>query len=396
MNSKKSQPRFDPEVQQQVDRLLLEQNTYAPLELLLAESRLFYEDYEAWRNGEREFLDGALFGDPDRVREQLAEAADYAAALGLVPEAQTYPRWRGEGPLLRFSANPLLDRLFREHYQRPDGAVQMDLFMDNSGSVLAVEVSAALLAGHGAAAAEALDKLTRADAGHPEVGAFEHLLAARGELEQGRFEAEPLLERLEAELVPLAQHHLGGGRDYLVPFWRRLSELLKGGPFDPQRARLHASYSAGQAERWPAVLEAVAAEAAWAQQPELLLRAGHAAIRLRREPDFLLYWFRLCWLDGTMAERLAGLASREWLALWQAFLELEPELPIGDFPAWLLIRKPGLAQLLPQAPETAPPAFRLCLTLGRADTPGAPALLDTRQSLQQQAPDLFAHYMQAR
>lgn len=36
---------------QALDRLLLEQGCYTPLELLLAEGRLLYSDYETWRQG---------------------------------------------------------------------------------------------------------------------------------------------------------------------------------------------------------------------------------------------------------------------------------------------------------------------------------------------------------
>lgn len=412
MNLKTTPLRFDPAIQQQVDRLLLEQNGYAPLDWLLAESRLFYEDYEAWRNGELPLLDAALFGDPERIQAQLSAAGDYAAALGLAPETQVFQPWRGEGPPLRFSADETLDRLLRTRYLRADHQAQMDLFMDNASSVLAAEVTGALLAGRPQAAAEALTKLTRADAGHPQLGAFERLLAARRELEAGPWEAEALLARLEDELAPLAQQHLDGGRDYLIPFWRRLTQALGARPFDSQRPRLHASYSAGQAAAWREVLDAVSAAPAWTRQPELLLRAGHAAMRLRREPEFLLHWFRLCWLDAPAAERLAGLAPGEWLRLWQAFLELDAEPPVSDFPAWLLIRKPalarGLSAVLPPGadpkpdpkpdPEPAPwpESFGLCLRLSRGGFSCDQDLLATRRRLRDQAPWLFEQYMQAR
>ncbi len=42
---------IDKFIQQAVDRLLLEQGVYTPLELLLAEGRLLFADYEAWRAG---------------------------------------------------------------------------------------------------------------------------------------------------------------------------------------------------------------------------------------------------------------------------------------------------------------------------------------------------------
>ena len=55
---------IDKAVQQAVDRLLLEQGGYTPLELLLAEGRLLFADYEDWRAGQVEYLDELLFIQP--------------------------------------------------------------------------------------------------------------------------------------------------------------------------------------------------------------------------------------------------------------------------------------------------------------------------------------------
>lgn len=55
------------ETQQAVDNLLREQGAYSPLELLLAEGRLIYGDYEAWRKGEQAYLESAYFS--QRTRE---------------------------------------------------------------------------------------------------------------------------------------------------------------------------------------------------------------------------------------------------------------------------------------------------------------------------------------
>ena len=56
----------DKETREAVDRLLFEQGTYTPLELLLAEGRLMYADYEAWRGGQCDYLEALLFGDPEQ------------------------------------------------------------------------------------------------------------------------------------------------------------------------------------------------------------------------------------------------------------------------------------------------------------------------------------------
>ena len=59
-----------------VDRLLLEQGRLDPLELLLAADVLAYEDYEAWRMGQRPGIQSALRAAPGRPgRTQPAAAA---------------------------------------------------------------------------------------------------------------------------------------------------------------------------------------------------------------------------------------------------------------------------------------------------------------------------------
>ncbi len=58
-------------IEQQIDRLLLEQGEYHPLEFLLQEGRLSYADYESWRNGEIRDLSEMLFGDPEQITKTL-------------------------------------------------------------------------------------------------------------------------------------------------------------------------------------------------------------------------------------------------------------------------------------------------------------------------------------
>src|SRR6185437_10689799 len=72
----------------QVDALLLEQGAFAPLELLLANGRLLYADFEAWRRGEVGRLDEVLMGHREATREELEQAAAYARALGLIEQRQ--------------------------------------------------------------------------------------------------------------------------------------------------------------------------------------------------------------------------------------------------------------------------------------------------------------------
>ena len=103
-----------------VDQLLLEQGEYRPLEFLLQEGRLSYADYEAWRNGELDFLDEALFGDPDHIQQDLLQAEEYLQRRGWQAETLSYEAWRrhaqaGSHPL-RFSANTDFDARFHRRF----------------------------------------------------------------------------------------------------------------------------------------------------------------------------------------------------------------------------------------------------------------------------------------
>ena len=68
-----------------IDRLLLEQGVYAPVELLLVLGRLRFADYEAWRCGDIATLEPALSDAQVGLDKLLEEAATYARALGLEP-----------------------------------------------------------------------------------------------------------------------------------------------------------------------------------------------------------------------------------------------------------------------------------------------------------------------
>lgn len=112
-----------------VDRLLLEQGVYAPLELLLAEGRLSFFDYEAWRCGGIATLEKLLTGNPEPIRALLEQAGRYAAALGLRAERREHLSWEeGAGQQLHISSDAVLADLCCIHYLRNANEVQLDLF----------------------------------------------------------------------------------------------------------------------------------------------------------------------------------------------------------------------------------------------------------------------------
>jgi len=235
-----------------VDQLLLEQGCYTPLELLLLEGRLSYADYEAWRAGERDFLDEELFGDPQQSRALLEQGAAYATDLGLEADPFNYPRWGGgEGTKLRFSPVHLFDRLFHTRYRKPVDAPQLDLFMDATGVTLVNGVIRALVARDHTEARRLLERLLDTDPGNHQIGDLELLTEAAEGLQRPLEDASAGLDCLEQTLTPLASDRLGAGsRDFLAPFWRRLFEAVENEPFDPDRPKRHASYPAIKLGAW--------------------------------------------------------------------------------------------------------------------------------------------------
>jgi len=392
----------DKETREVVDRLLFEQGVYTPLELLLAEGRLLYADYEAWRGGQCDCLEDLLFGDSEQSYDLMKRAADYARAMGLAPETQRYAsRAAQQGHGLRFSSVSGPDSCFHTGYRKGDDAPQLDLLMDSAGVTLANGIIRALVQRDEAEARRQLDRLLETEPGHRQLGGLEHLVEASGRLELPVEDAALELQGLQQELCPLAEEILGpGARHFLAPQWRRLTQALLGVAFDPDNPELHCSYPSLQAEDWGQVKKSVEAETGWQEQPVLVRRHARACGRLHLDPEALSGWFRLCWRFPGQADCIGSEAESEWRQYWQRFLELDPELPNRDFPAWVLIDQPGLArwQVLDRCFDDSgvPEDYRATAKLVRAKpSPLIDAgLMDKRRLLQMRNPGLFACYLQ--
>ena len=388
-------------VRQAVDRLLLEQGVYIPLELLLAEGRLLYADYEAWRTGEGEFLDACLYGDLEQSRAFLEQGAAYAADFGLKAEVFTYSKWGGsDGEKLRFSQDSIFDRLFHTRYRKPVDAPQLDLFMDATGVTLVNGVTGALKERNYAEARRLLERLFDADPGNSQLGDLELLVGATESLHLPVEDTSADLDHLEQELAPLAGDKLGSGcRDFLAPFWQRLLKALQDEPFDPDHPKLHASYPAIQLEDWNLVKRSIESGRDWNGEPLLLRRYARACGRLQQNELAVSCWFRLCWRFPNQADAIGREAEPIWRSRWQRFMGLEPELHSKDFPAWSLLDQPGFVpRLADKACITcteAPEDYLVTTDLVMAGAAAIPAvdLIEQRRRLKDLNPNLFAHYL---
>jgi len=388
-------------VRQTTDQLLLEQGVYIPLELLLAEGRLLYADYEAWRTGEGEFLDACLFGDPEQSRTFLEQGAAYASELGLKAEVFSYSKWGGsDGEKLHFSPDSVFNRLFHTRYRKPAEVPQLDLFMDTTGTTLVNGVTETLRERNYPEARRLLERLFDADPGNRRIGDLELLVSAMEGLHLPVEDASAELDYLEQELVPLAGDNLGSGsRDYLAPFWQRLINVLQNEAFDPDHPNLHASYPAIQMEAWNQVQRSIESEVKWSEEPLLLRRYARASGRLQQIGLAASCWFRLCWHFPNQADAIGREAEFNWRNCWQRFMGLEPELDSKDFPAWSLLEQsgffPGVAETAGMTDVEAPEDFLVTAGLVKAGAAAIPAvdLIEQRRRLMDLNPNLFAHYL---
>ena len=395
---------MNKEIRDAVDRLLLEQGEYHPLELLLAECRLDFSDYESWRAGEIPRLEQVLFGDPEQLDQLLAEAEKYAEALRLAPERLTYRGWGASGGApLSYSDNGTREERFHTAYRPLAQQPQMDLFIDAAASRLVNGIVQSLTARDYAEAGRLLDRLFEADPGNQRLGAQEQMVEAGSRLAGPVHDCEQELRYLQQTLQPMAERELGrDSSSLLVPHWRRLSAALQGRPLDDAQPELHASFTAIRAFDWEGAVKAAECDAAWPGHPLLLSRYAHACGRLHREVAALQAWFRLCWSFPDHAAAIATGADSALQRSWREFVALEPALAPADFPAWLLLLRPGLAGQLDARDNGSgcPPAYLLVHRLQTEDSrnQAAPrkAAIELRRQLRELSPDLFVHYMRSR
>lgn len=387
-----------------VDRLLLEQGVYSPVELLLSEGRLSFFDYEAWRCGQIATLEEVLAGNPARIRALLEQAGHYAVMLGLCAERREFSPWgNSAGRALRFSGDAAFDALCCVHYRRDGNEVQLDLFMDNSGNVLVNGIVAALASRHAEEALRLVDRLLENDPSHPRLGMLEALCNAAQRLSAPVADYCAESEYLEGYLAPLAAGELGvGARDFLAPFWRRMADALHGQDFVASMPLQHASYPLGRALDWAGVKNAVLEDTAWQTYPVLRLRLAEAAFHLGDRPTALATWCRMCWDFPAEAEQAlasGALPDKELRPDWERYrdLDVKPEPDASFFPAWLLLeRTETRGALAAEGVSQAHAAGRAYAALHDLLASGvglSERTMELRQKLKQAHPGLFAIYM---
>lgn len=385
-----------------LDQQLLTSGAFSPLLWLLDTGQLAYGDYERWRQGELESLDSVLELEPDGLLAQLRPLAQQATRLGLVNETQTYFAWAGSGvgQSLTLSRHTELGQALGQHWTRPADRLQLDLFMDNSLIVAENQLADALAARHWERAEQACQQLAQLAPEHAQLAGYEGLIAYGRHLQaQPQVDARSLAEEwqgLQREVLPLAQELLRQqARDYLAAAWRRLAQALEGVPFDPSQADFHASHAWAQLPDWPRVIAAIRATPDWGRSFTLVLRLAQASRHGQPELATLLYC-ALLQLDPVAARALfqAGEAPSALAHHWRGFHELDDELPVALFPAYVLIREPGLVRwiLSGQVPPFSHSVVQATVDLLAQRQSGGHEIAQ-RQALKAASPTLLALYL---
>jgi hypothetical protein len=309
-------------------------------------------------------------GSREKIRAQIEAAAAYARSIGLEEQSQEFHAWRASGrddvaAPLRMSTDPDLHRLLGGRFAPRQTAPQMDLFFDNPTVALTNGIVRAVCARDLSDAQRQLDRLYEQSPNYADLAAFDRLLEALAHLDRPVEDVQREIDFL-LETAPTAKRLLGSEwRELLAPLWRQLAQALDIHTFSPATPELHRSFALSQAHDWEGVSRSVLAESEWWTQPVLCLRLTQSAFYTKRRTEAVTAWCHLCWRAPDQVSQLlegrrqpdAGMA-----ALWQEFIEFgeegtserslpdlippEPALTAADFPAWLLLRQPGLAQQL--------------------------------------------------
>jgi hypothetical protein len=388
-------PEFDTAA---IEHQLLTGGAFNPLSWLLDKGHLEYTDYERWRRGEEAALDELLHPGADQLLQQLRGLQRHAGKLGLEAQPQCYHVWSGEraGQVLTLSRRPELDQALSQLWTRAESIFQLDLFMDNQLTAVENQLIEQLATRQWNLALDSCDALASLAPEHQWLGGYRRL-SAFGE----RAQLEPEMLRVEwqelfEEIAPLASECLRQQvRDFLAPAWGRLARAMDGQPFDPARPEFHLSHIWAQLPDWSRVSSAILATPDWPQQFVLVQRLARACQHRHPEHAVLLYC-HLLQLDEPAASALfdgplipVGLHQH-----WQAFNDLDDDLSPALFPAFVLLRQPGLRHVARDMliPRFGHDSFQICLELLEQKYLGGDEIV-LRQRLKEVSPVLLAAYL---
>jgi len=389
------------QIQSLIDQLLARHETLDPLDLLLASGRLSRARLDHWRRDDAStWLEDSLAGDPARAVELLHRAAAVAGRLELEPQQmEAGPLANEAGKPKRFFRNPTADRLARTHWRRNPDTPQLNLFFDNRFNVARADLVAALLASEPARAERALVEMAGISAANDLQGDAELLVESLPKLQQVFDDPQRWLDYIECVLEPAARRVMTGQADrWLESFWRKLARAPAVQHFDATHPQLHISEIAARFGDWPGVIDGVRAVPDHAAHPVLLQRLVQAALMVRDRATALEALARLCWSGHALADRTVQEIDDSLLAdARDRFFDLDCELDLADFPAWLALSNQSMPDFKPWNSDAAQgiDAHWTIYTVARR-LARKPDEIDLRAKLRHLHPELFRVWLESR
>lgn len=388
------------EAQAVVQQLIAEHGACSPLELLLATNQLDYDDYRAWRRGERQTLDETLVEGTRSARALMERVEGWARSLNLEAQAITlYGIEENAGAELRASRDRQLDEFLHTEFQPAVSRSQLDLFMDTQESAAVNDVVAALASRDADATESRLARLAGINPHHWAIAEANTLIEALRTEPPSADQAVQRLAEIERRWQPSASAVLhAGARDFLTPMWRALGAALEGKPFDEQQPHHHAAWAYFNGLDWANVRRNVCDTDGYESQPRLLGWLAEAQWRLRDPKAAYASWFALCWREPDhFAELIEGgrfpdAALRQaWLAAQDA--DLDPPIAARWFPAWMALHAPRIARAVPPPKGDSRPkrAFNTLVALAAGGNDRQE--MKDRKALQSLHPGLFSLYL---
>ncbi|GAB7542302.1 hypothetical protein [Cupriavidus sp. 8B] len=290
--------------------------------------------------------------------------------------------------------------------------MQLDIFAHSRDVMLRNDVADALQRRDAVAARGALQLLLSECPSDDLLPALSTLTRALEDQRPARFSDHDALRRAHGEItrevVPAAARVFGdtAGSAWLVPLWRALAHAAEHLPLCRNEHDAHAAPLWIKVGDWVGAQEAVARIASWRRIPTTLCWMAEAQYHQHGLEAIWPLLAELAWLSASRLDELMHRLKDSCLTMLRKTFDsrFEGDGAVEDlvwFPAWALIEKPGLANLLrqtQQSTQSSPErAMRLLLELLNLERHGRHhELVERRKELRGLQPALFAAYMSTR
>ena len=255
------------------------------------------------------------------------------------------------------------------------GPKQLDIFVDSESVLATNALRLALAKSEAQGALSAYRTLSDLDPTHPWLPDAKALIEAlQLQLPTTAQDARSVVARLDRSWSRAADALFGAGKHtILMAMWRAVAENVPASEFDPDHTHAHPSYAYSKLGAWASVEQSVLAVPLYDRYANLLSCIAEAQWHQSRRIDAIRHWCALCWLAPKRFESMMDkgrIIDRALQGHWADGLDqdFEPS-PTGDwFPAWILLKEPGLARHIsaPTGDSSPEAAFStlLALTLG--------------------------------